>query len=104
MIRFCLSYQSSCKMMKTVLFAIAVVAISSAASAQNRVLSVAPVVTAPTAVIESEAAVRAMPLHERPNRLGHFYGNTIRRRHHGTLNVNRMHSDRPIARYLYIAR
>lgn len=27
-------------------------------------------------------AIRAMPLLERPNRPGHFYGNTVRRIHH----------------------
>lgn len=25
--------------------------------------------------------IRAMPIEKRPNRLGHFYGNTVRRRH-----------------------
>ena len=45
-----------------------------------------------------------MPLHQRPNRIGHIYGNTIRRRHYGTLFVNRMHSDRPLARYFYAPR
>jgi hypothetical protein len=24
--------------------------------------------------------IRALPIHERPNRFGHFYGNTVRRR------------------------
>ncbi|TWU00690.1 hypothetical protein Pla108_16420 [Botrimarina colliarenosi] len=56
------------------------------------------------AVLASEAEVRSLPLHERPNRLGHFYGNTVRRRHYGTLVVNQRHSDRPVARYLYLAR
>lgn len=28
------------------------------------------------------SAIRAMPLLERPNRPGHFYGNTVRRIHH----------------------
>ncbi|MEO0530202.1 MAG: hypothetical protein AAF266_06440 [Planctomycetota bacterium] len=55
-------------------------------------------------VRESEAAVRAMPIEQRPNRIGHFYGNTVRRRHHGTLFVNRQHTDRPVARFFYIAR
>lgn len=31
---------------------------------------------------EYRAHVRAMPLLERPNRPGHFYGNTVRRMHH----------------------
>lgn len=60
---------------------------------------------APTpGVLAAEAEVREMPILERPNRLGHFYGNTVRRRHYGTLVVNRQHSDRPLARYLYVAR
>ncbi len=28
----------------------------------------------------SRREIRAMPIHERPNRFGHFYGNTVRRR------------------------
>jgi hypothetical protein len=28
----------------------------------------------------SRTEIRAMPIHERPNRTGHFYGNTVRRR------------------------
>ncbi|QDT67424.1 hypothetical protein MalM25_03220 [Planctomycetes bacterium MalM25] len=55
-------------------------------------------------VRQGEAAVRELPIHERPNRFGHFYGNTVRRRHHGTLFVNRMHSDRPLARFFYAPR
>ena len=56
------------------------------------------------AIRESEAAIRQMPLHQRPNRIGDIFGNTIRRRHYGTLFVNRMHSDRPLARYFYAPR
>lgn len=56
------------------------------------------------AVRQSESQVRSMPLEQRPNRLGHFYGNTIRRRKTGSLFVNRQHSDRPMARYFYMAR
>lgn len=26
--------------------------------------------------------IRSMPILERPNRIGHFYGNTVRRRYH----------------------
>jgi len=65
---------------------------------------VAPVVAPVAAVAQSEAEVRSMPLEKRPNRFGHFYGNTIRRRQQGTLFVNRQHSDRPVARYFYLAR
>lgn len=28
----------------------------------------------------SRREIRALPIHERPNRVGHFYGNTVRRR------------------------
>lgn len=56
------------------------------------------------AIRESEASIRQMPIHQRPNRIGHIYGNTVRRRHYGTLFVNRMHSDRPLARYFYAPR
>lgn len=55
-------------------------------------------------VSDSEQAVREMELLERPNRIGHFYGNTVRRRHYGSLVVNSRHSERPLARYFYIAR
>lgn len=32
----------------------------------------------------SRAEIRSMPLLERPDRPGHFYGNAVRRRHRGT--------------------
>lgn len=77
-----------------------------AASAQLPVVS--PVVEAAAAPVgqirQSERAIKQLPIHQRPNRLGHFYGNTVRRRYYGTLNVNRMHSSRPIARYFYLPR
>ncbi|MEN0110442.1 MAG: hypothetical protein AAF805_07950 [Planctomycetota bacterium] len=57
-----------------------------------------------TRVLASEAEVRATPMLERPNRIGHFYGNTVRRLHYRTLAVNRRHSDRPVARYFYVTR
>jgi hypothetical protein len=28
----------------------------------------------------TRAEIRAMPIHQRPDRTGHFYGNTVRRR------------------------
>jgi hypothetical protein len=34
--------------------------------------------TARTTLTRTE--IRAMPIHQRPNRAGHFYGNTVRRR------------------------
>lgn len=55
-------------------------------------------------VRESESEVRSMPIEQRPNRLGHFYGNNVRRLHHRTLFVNAKHADRPFARYLYVSR
>ncbi len=76
------------------------------ASAQIPVV-VPPVeaVVAPVGQIrQSEQAIKQLPIHQRPNRFGHFYGNTVRRRYYGTLNVNRMHSDRPVARYFYLPR
>lgn len=53
------------------------------------------------AVRQSEQAVRSMPLESRPNRLGHFYGNNVRRLRHGTLCVNCGKTDRPLARFFY---
>ena len=52
----------------------------------------------------SEADVRAMPLEQRPNRIGHIYGNNVRRLQQRKLFVNRQHSERPIARYFYMNR
>lgn len=40
----------------------------------------APVQAASTSL--SRAEIRSMPIDNRPNRPGHFYGNTVRRRHH----------------------
>lgn len=82
-------------MLRSLLLAALVVAsITLTADAQSRVATIR----------QSEVAIRQMPIHERPNRIGHFYGNTVRRRHHGTLFVNRMHSDRPLARFFYLPR
>jgi hypothetical protein len=33
------------------------------------------------ATASSRAAIKSMPITERPNRVGHFYGNTVRRVH-----------------------
>jgi hypothetical protein len=35
--------------------------------------------TAATSRAEERAVIRSMPMGERPNRPGHFYGNTVRR-------------------------
>ncbi|TWT43277.1 hypothetical protein [Botrimarina hoheduenensis] len=60
-----------------------------------------PALSPAVPVRESEAAVQAMPLLERPNRIGHFYGNTLRRAHYDRLCVNCGKEDRPLARYFY---
>lgn len=42
--------------------------------------------------------IRSMPILERPNRIGHFYGNTVRRRYHrhyGNVPVPSMQQDFP---------
>ena len=42
--------------------------------------------------------IRSMPILERPNRIGHFYGNTVRRRYHrhyGNVSVPSMQQDSP---------
>ena len=43
----------------------------------------AAVETAEARTANERAAIRQMPINSRPNRPGHFYGNTVRRRHHG---------------------
>lgn len=89
-------------MIRTIATLALVGAMTTVASAQAPA-SPAAAVTAPvTGVLAVEAEVRDKPLLERPNRLGHFYGNTVRRRHYGTLVVNSKHSERPLARYFYI--
>lgn len=52
----------------------------------------------------SEAEVRAMALPERPNRLGHVYGNNVRRLQQRKLCVNCGKSERPLRRYMYLSR
>lgn len=49
-----------------------------------------------------EAEVRAMPMLERPNRIGHVYGNNVRRLRHGRLCVNCGFAERPVRRFLYL--
>jgi hypothetical protein len=89
-------------MIRTIATLALVGAMSTVASAQAPASPVAAATAPVTGVLAVEAEVREKPLLERPNRLGHFYGNTVRRRHYGTLNVNAKHSDRPVARYFYI--
>ena len=47
----------------------------------------APVLADSVARSLTRDQIRSMPILERPNRFGHFYGNTVRRRHY------RHHSD-----------
>lgn len=83
---------------------LAIVTILGADAQLAHAQSAAPVVAPVAAVRRSESAVRQMPIEKRPNRFGHFYGNTVRRRKSGTIFVNRNRTDRPIARYFYLAR
>lgn len=68
----------------------------------------APLCAAPDRPINqvrvSEEAVKRLPLSKRPNRIGHFYGNTVRRLEQGKLCVNCGKHARPVARYLYVTR
>lgn len=89
-------------MIRTIATLALVGAMTTVVSAQAPASPVAAATAPVTGVLAVEAQVRDKPMLERPNRLGHFYGNTVRRRHYGTLNVNAKHSDRPIARYFYI--
>lgn len=34
---------------------------------------------------QRRAKIKAMPLLDRPYRIGHFYGNSVRRRHYGAI-------------------
>lgn len=43
---------------------------------------VVPETTSAAARTLTRQEIRAMPIEKRPNRIGHFYGNTVRRRHH----------------------
>lgn len=52
--------------------------------------------------VRAERRVWSMPLERRPNRLGHFYGNNVRRLRSGRWLVNYGRYDRPVARYLYM--
>lgn len=52
-------------------------------------------------VFVRDPAVRAIPIEQRPNRLGHIYGNTYRRAYYGRVFVNQGRFQRPVATYLY---
>ena len=47
-------------------------------------------------------AVKQMPLECRPNRLGHIYGNNVRRIQQGKLCVNCGRYPNPVLRFFYI--
>lgn len=53
-------------------------------------------------IIAAERAVKKMPLECRPNRLGHVYGNNVRRVQQEKVFVNRGRYERPVARFFYI--
>lgn len=46
------------------------------------VLPATPVSADSAARALTREQIRSMPILERPNRIGHFYGNTVRRRYH----------------------
>lgn len=47
-------------------------------------------------------SVQGTPIPERSNRLGHFYGNNVRRLHHGRLLVNPALEPTPVRTFLYL--
>jgi len=53
-------------------------------------------------VAAREQAVAQMPLLERPNRLGHIYGNNVRRLYYGRLVVNSPRYRQPVRRFFYL--
>lgn len=60
-----------------------------------------------TRMAAQERAVKQMPMHQRPNRLGHVYGNNVRRLRYGQLVVNTRQPgvyglSGAVLRYLYL--
>lgn len=53
-------------------------------------------------IVACERAVKQMPMNERPNRLGHVYGNNVRRIEHQRVFINAGRYEKPMLRYLYI--
>ena len=53
-------------------------------------------------IVAAELAVKQMPLECRPNRLGHIYGNNVRRIQQGKLCVNCGQYPNPVLRFFYI--
>lgn len=53
-------------------------------------------------VAAAERQVQNLPMLQRPNRLGHFYGNTVRRLHYGRYAVNQGRYRAPVRRYFYL--
>ncbi|GAB4142421.1 hypothetical protein [Thermopirellula anaerolimosa] len=59
-------------------------------------LPATPVLADSAARSMTREQIRSLPILERPNRFGHFYGNTVRRRyyrHHTYSSVGAMHSN-----------
>ncbi|MEN1681246.1 MAG: hypothetical protein AAGJ46_16785 [Planctomycetota bacterium] len=52
----------------------------------------------------AEQQVWTRPLPSRPNRLGHFYGNNVRRMQQGVICVNCQRYNQPLLRYFYVPR
>lgn len=53
-------------------------------------------------VVSAEERVQTLPILQRPNRIGHFYGNTIRRVYYGRYAVNRGRYRAPVRRFFYL--
>ena len=49
-----------------------------------------------------EKAIKSMPIECRPNRLGHIYGNNVRRLHYGRLCVNCGRYEKPVQRFFTV--
>lgn len=57
-----------------------------------------------TDIRQAEQQVWSRPLPSRPNRLGHFYGNNVRRMQQRVLCVNCQRYNQPVLRYFYVPR
>lgn len=53
-------------------------------------------------IAASERAVKQMPLEARPNRLGHVYGNNVRRVYYGKWCANCGRYPEPVRRFFYL--
>ncbi|MEM6799700.1 MAG: hypothetical protein AAF589_09315 [Planctomycetota bacterium] len=52
--------------------------------------------------VAKEKAIKSMPIECRPNRLGHVYGNNVRRLHYGRLCVNCGRYPQPVKRFFTV--